>query len=172
MVMLGSSGVAGLSSSSMIFRAASTATVHDHIPGILHVSCFRLIIRDRTILQNSTRLSSRLFVLYFVLEQSATWSDMSDESHLSVAECSGNASTDPFPAGHSNLSASLDIISASLEAAEGAQRQNIVTEWICPDGRRTWSVVRKKVTIAEGSQFKEGDYHLVIIWLSHVRQIV
>jgi hypothetical protein len=115
--------------------------------------------------------------LYFVLEQSATWSDMSDESHLSVTECSANASTDPFPAGHSNLSASLDIISASLEAAEreeeeGAQRENIVTDWICPDGRRTWSVVRKKVTIAEGSQFKEGDYHLVIIWLSHVRQIV
>ena len=72
------------------------------------------------------------FCLYFVLEQSATWSDMSDESHLSVTECSANASTDPFPAGHSNLSASLDIISASLEAAEreeeeGAQREKRLT---------------------------------------------
>ena len=95
---------------------------------------------------------------------------MSDESHLSVTECSANASTDPFPAGDSKLSASLEA--AEREEEEGAQRENIVTDWICPDGRRTWSVVRKKVTIAEGSQFKEGDYHLVIIWLSHVRQIV
>jgi hypothetical protein len=93
---------------------------------------------------------------------------MSDESHLSTAEFSGNASTEPFPAGHSNSSASLE----AARREEGAQREKIVTEWICPDGRRTWSVVRRKVTMAEGSQFKEGDYHLVIIWLSHVRQIL
>jgi hypothetical protein len=167
MVMLGSSGVAGLSSSSMIFRAASTATVHDHIPGILHVSCFRLIARNRSSLQNAT-LVTGTFCLYRIVEQSATWSDMSHESHLSTAEFSGNASTDPFPAGDSKLSASLE----AARREEDAQREKTVTEWICPDGRRTWSVVRRKVTMAEGSQFKEGEYHLVIIWLSHVRQIV
>ncbi len=45
-----------------------------------------------------------------------------------------------------------------------------IVDWICPDGKRRWSVVRKNLSIPIGQQFKEGDYHLVIIWLSHVRQ--
>jgi hypothetical protein len=43
-----------------------------------------------------------------------------------------------------------------------------IVDWICPDGRRRWSVVRKSLTIGTGLPFKEGDYHLVVIWLSHV----
>jgi hypothetical protein len=45
-----------------------------------------------------------------------------------------------------------------------------IVDWICPDGKRRWSVVRKNLSIPIGQQFKEGDYHLVIIWLSHVSQ--
>jgi hypothetical protein len=42
---------------------------------------------------------------------------------------------------------------------------------VCPDGKRTWSVVRKDINIHKGSQFKEGQYQLIILWLSHVRFI-
>ncbi len=49
-----------------------------------------------------------------------------------------------------------------------------VTDWICPDGRRVWSVTRNNISIPDtrDAQFKEGLYHLVIIWLSHVRETV
>jgi len=49
-----------------------------------------------------------------------------------------------------------------------------ITDWICPDGRRVWSVTRNNISIphTRDAQFKEGLYHLVIIWLSHVRETV
>ena len=50
------------------------------------------------------------------------------------------------------------------------QRVYPVTDWICPDGRRVWSVTRKDISTSDGTwQFKDGFYHLVVIWLSHVR---
>jgi hypothetical protein len=65
---------------------------------------------------------------------------------------------------------SLESRWESLPATEDSAPPIVhpIVDWICPDGRRRWSVVRKNLSIGTGQPFKEGDYHLVVIWLSHV----
>ena len=101
----------------------------------------------------------------------------SEVSHVSLAEVvprSLHMESNP-PSPHVSIDSpsgrvSLECTWESSPATEDSAPPIVhpIVDWICPDGRRRWSVVRKSLTVGTGLPFKEGDYHLVVIWLSHV----
>ena len=104
--------------------------------------------------------------------------EMSDSevSHVSEAEVvrSLHMESNP-PSPHVSIDSPSDRVSLEFRRESSPATEDSappivhpIVDWICPDGRRRWSVVRKSLTIGTGLPFKEGDYHLVVIWLSHV----